>query len=280
MRLIFSLIVLIGVGLAGAAVYVAQSYIAATNAELAAARAQAQPSVEMVSVLVAGRPMRYGEPLAKEDVRLAPWPVVALPEGVFTDPDALFVPGAGARVILRAMEQNEPILPVKVSAPGADAGITSVLSRGMRAFTIGVNVNTGVAGFLQPGDYVDVFWTGRSRDSGEITRLIQSQLKLIAVDQSADQDSRANRAAIARNVTIEASPQQVAALAQAQSTGQLSLALVGLDDDTAVGAVEMDQNQLLGVEREAIQTVEAPQVCSVRTRRGGEVVQIEIPCTN
>ncbi|SDW92792.1 Flp pilus assembly protein CpaB [Roseicitreum antarcticum] len=280
MRLIFSLIVLIGVGLAGAAVYVAQSLISATNAELAAARAQALPPVEMVNVLVAGRPMRYGEPLAMEDVLVAPWPVNALPEGVYTDPDALFVPGAGARVILRAMEQNEPILPVKVSAPGADAGITSVLSRGMRAFTIAVNVNTGVGGFLQPGDFVDVFWTGRSQNSAEITRLIQSQLKLIAVDQSADQDSRATRAAIARNVTIEATPQQVAALAQAQSTGQLSLALVGLDDDTAVGQIEMDQNQLLGVERAEIQTVEAPQVCSVRTRRGGEVVQIEIPCTN
>lgn len=280
MRLIFGLIVMIGVGLAGGAVYVAQSYISKTNAELATARAQAKPAVEMVNVLVAARQMRYGEPLAMEDVAVAPWPAYALPDGVFTDPDALFVPGADPRVILRAMEQNEPILPIKVSAPGADAGITSVLSRGMRAFTIAVNVNTGVGGFLQPGDVVDVFWTGRTRESGELTRLIQSQLKLIAVDQSADQDSRANRAAIARNVTVEATPQQVAALAQAQGTGQLSLALVGLDDDTAIGQIEMDQNQLLGVERAEIQTVEAPQICTVRTRRGGDVVQIEIPCTN
>lgn len=280
MRLIFGLIVMLGVGLAGAAVYVAQSYISATNAELAVARAQAQPPAEMVSVLVALRPLRYGEPLTMDDVGVAPWPAYALPDGVFTDPDALFIAGAGPRVILRAMEQNEPILPIKVSAPGADAGITSVLSRGMRAFTIAVNVNTGVGGFLQPGDVVDVFWTGRTRDSGELTRLIQSQLKLIAVDQSADQDSRANRATIARNVTVEVSPEQVAALAQAQGTGQLSLALVGLDDDIAIGHIEMDQNRLLGVERASIQTVEAPQVCTVRTRRGGDVVQIEIPCTN
>lgn len=275
MRAVFGLVLLAGLGLAGFAVYMTQDHISGMQRELAEARAGQGADVEMAQVLLARRDLRYGEPLERDDVVEAPWPKFALPDDAFTDKDALFPENGLPRVVLRAMDAREPLFASKISAPGADAGITSRLSRGMRAFTIQVNVTTGVSGFLRPGDNVDVFWTGRTAD-GEITRLIESQLKLIAVDQSADMDRR-SEVAVARNVTVQATPQQVAALAQAQSSGRLSLALVGLDDDEAE-FVEIDQRRLLGiVEQEA---APEPEVCHIRTRRGGEVVNIEIPCTN
>ena len=176
------------------------------------------------------------------------------------------------------MEPNEPLMAVKLTAPGEDAGITSQLTRGMRAFTIQVNVTTGVAGFLRPTDRVDIYWTGRT-GSGEITRLIDTAVRVIAVDQSADQD-RGARTQIARNVTVEATPEQAASLAQAQATGRLSLSLVGVEDDTVSEAVQIDQRRLLGIEvRERVE-VERPQICTIRTRRGNDVVEIPIPCTN
>ena len=279
MRLVFGLVLLIGIGLAGFAVFMAQSYITQTQAQLAAERANRAPVVETSEVFVARRAIRYGQRLTEQDVRAVKWPKEALPTGVFTDRAALFPPDATApRTVLRAMEPNEPIMAMKVTAPGENAGVTSQLSRGMRAFTIQVNVTTGVAGFLRPTDRVDVYWTGRS-SQGEITRMIESGVRVIAIDQSADQD-RNDRAVIARNVTVEATPQQVAALAQAQSTGRLSLSLVGVEDDALSEAVEIDQRRLLGIEAPQQVVIERPQVCTIRTRRGNQVVEIPIPCTN
>lgn len=86
---------------------------------------------------------------------------------------------------------------------------------------------------------------------------------------------------IARTVTIEGSPQQVAALALAQQTGRLTLSLVGTNDTATVGALEIDRNSLLGIQEE-VAAPEAPKekVCTIRTNKGGEVVETVIPCTN
>jgi pilus assembly protein CpaB len=182
------------------------------------------------------------------------------------------------------MEPNEVILAAKVTAPGEVAGISALLARGMRAFTIEVDVSSGVSGFLNPGDRVDVYWTGRiqgvgSGGNGEVTKLIQEGVQLVAVDQTSE--SGRTGATIARTVTVQVSPNQVAALAQAQATGNLSLSLVGRSDDTVSGAIEVDQASLLGIVPEApIAEVEAEQECSIRTRRGAEVIDIPIPCTN
>jgi pilus assembly protein CpaB len=73
----------------------------------------------------------------------------------------------------------------------------------------------------------------------------------------------------------------VASLAQAQSTGKLSLSLVGAMDDTIAGAIEVDQTKLLGLTQAlAPQQVAQAERCTIRTRRGAEVMQIEIPCSN
>ena len=114
---------------------------------------------------------------------------------------------------------------------------------------------------------------------GEVTRLIETNIELIAVDQSAGSDLTG--ATIARTVTVTARPEQVAALAQAQATGRLSLALVGSEDDTIASLVEVDQRSLLGIaEAEAPVQAEEEKVCTIRNRRGGEVVSIPIPCSN
>jgi len=223
--------------------------------------------------------------LDKEAVRKVRWPEDAIPEGAFINIDVLFpAENANPRFVLRTMEKDEAILLVKVTAPGEDAGITSQLEKGMRAFAIRVDVSTGVSGFLRPGDRVDIYWTGSISDTvegarGELTRLIESGVKLIAVDQRAGGDL--DGTVIARTVTVAATPVQVASLAQAQTSGHLSLALVGVDDDTIASAIEVNQRSLLGLG--AIET--APEmaeekVCTIRTRRGAEVMNIPIPCTN
>lgn len=275
MRIVFGAVLVAGLGLAGAAVYQTQSYISGMQAELADARANANTAT-MVNVFLAKRALTYGEVLKRDDVLVAPFPDYAVPANALTSVEELFPEGLDHRIVLRTMDEKEPILLTKLTAPGKEAGITSHLSAGMRAFTIPVNQISGVAGFLRPGDHVDVFWSGRRNGNEEFTQLIQSQLRIIAVDQSADMD-RSEKVRIASNVTVEASPEQAAALALAQGSGRLSLALVGVGDTEMSGDVEMTQDRLLGVVRQE-QVVE--ETCHIRTRRGNELVRIEIPCTN
>lgn len=285
MRAVFGLVLIVGIALAGAAVMMARNYFQTYEAELARQRVDSRPAIPTTTVYVAKAPLRYGERLLKDAVRAVEWPTAAIPEGSFTDAGALFpADNAQPRVVLRAMEKDEAIMAIKVTEPGADAGITSQLERGMRAFAIKVDVASGVSGFLRPGDRVDIYWTGSYRDrvegsNGDITRLIEAGVQLIAIDQSAGSDM--DGATIARTVTVTARPAQVAALAQAQSTGRLSLSLVGARDDTVAAAVEVDQRKLLGiVAKERAPVKEEPKVCTIRTRRGAEVVEIPIPCSN
>lgn len=282
MRVIFGMVLVAGVGLAGGAVYMAKDYIGQYQAQLAQAREMQKQIVATRTVYVATKRLKYGDTLRKNDVRPVKWPANGIPAGSFTDINVLFPEGSEEpRLVMRAMEPNEAIMKVKVTEPGEDIGLTTRLEKGMRAFAIRVDVASGVSGFLRPGDKVDVYWTG-SISTGEgnesVTKLIQSAVNLIAVDQIEDE---LNGARIARTVTVSATPEQVAALAQAQSTGSLSLSLVGAGDDTELDKITVNQVSLLGLTRAAPQ-VAAPKarVCSITQRRGNEVVRIPIPCTN
>ena len=283
MRLVFGLVLLVGIGLAGGAVMMAKNYIEAYQTALAKERAARPATVPTVDVFVATATLRYGEILKPETVRQVKWPKESVPEGVFVDAAVLFPAENRPRYVLRAMEPGEAIMAVKVTEPGEEAGLTSRLEKGMRAFTIKVDVTSGVSGFLRPGDRVDIYWTGRiggeARSESEVTKLIESAVQLIAIDQSAGGDL--DGAVIARTVTVAVEPHQVAKLAQAQSTGELTLALVGINDTAVTDRIEVDQRSLLGLAEAEIRAEPEPErVCTIRTRRGADVVEIPIPCTN
>ncbi|WP_187429971.1 hypothetical protein ROLI_025990 [Roseobacter fucihabitans] len=282
MRMVFGLVLLAGVALAGSAVFMAKNYIGAYQAELARAQQNQQAVVPMQTVYVAARPLLYGEVLKESDVRPVTWPIDAIPQGTFNDMAAMFPQGEeDVRLIVRAMEKDEAIMAVKVTEPGEDIGLTTRLEKGMRAFAIRVDVASGVSGFLRPGDRVDIYWTGRitmGPDNGDVTKLIEDSVRLIAVDQN---DAQTSGTRIARTVTVAVKPEQVAALAQAQSTGNLSLSLVGAGDETQLAEIQVDQMSLLGLSAQApAPTLEPARECSIRTRRGAEVVLMPIPCTN
>ncbi len=284
MRLVFGLVLIAGLALAGFAVYMAQNYIGAYESALAQERAKSTGSVPVAEVYITTRAINYGEEIKPEDVTLAPWPKIALPEDFFSEEKPFFVVGEGPRLAMRPIEKAEVLMEVKVSAPGGDAGLTSRLERGQRAFAVKVDVASGVSGFLRPGDRVDVYWTGRlpgeigERSQGEVTKLIQTGIRLIAIDQTSEAEF--NTATIARTVTVAASPAQVAALAQAQSTGKLSLSLMSQLDDTVAEAIEVDQRSLLGLVAEERVEAKSEKSCTTRVRRGADVVEIPIPCTN
>lgn len=281
MRAVFGLVFVVGLALAGFAVYMVQQYVGQNQVELTQERAFRAKLGPVVEVYVAKEPLVYGAALTRDSVRKVLMPRNSLPDAVFTDEAQLF-PGdyAKPRYIVRQMEKSEPILAIKVTEPGEDVGLTSRLAKGMRAFAIKVDVASGVSGFLRPGDRVDIYWTGSTRDiEGELTRLIEGSVSIVAVDQVSNNE-RSSGTMVARTVTVEVSPQQVARLAQAQATGRLALSLVGQDDMVSAGMVEVDSRGLLGIEIEKQVAAEVERVCSIKTRRGAEVVEIPIACTN
>ncbi len=273
MRIVFALILLVGLGLAGSAAYMVMQRFNEYEAALAAERRNQVPQIETTEVAVAARKLEFARYLKPEDVRMVKWPADAVPPGAFLSlEDVVGAEGQDPRAILRDILPNEPILPGMVTNFGEDAGIRSRLAPGMRAITIRVDVTTGVAGFLQPGDRVDIFWTG---DAGgkTITKLIFEKIKLIAIDQTAQGDGMTP--SVARNVTVEVSPQIVAELTQAQRTGQLTLSLRGVEDVAETGVIEVDQTDITGVQN--IVEEEKP-VCTIRTRKGAEVIELVVPC--
>jgi pilus assembly protein CpaB len=296
MRGVFGLVLVAGVALAGGAVYLAQGYIAQTEAALAAEQ-QARARVgTLVEVYVVNKPKAYGDPLTAEDVQKVWLQADFLPPAVYRvateelpeDVVKLFPDGAvdlfpegvnEPRFVLRQMETFEPILAAKVTEPGEPAGLTGQLAPGMRAFAIKVDVNSGVSGFLQPGDNVDVYWTGTSDTSGgAFTKLIESAVRIVAVDQQAS--DRSAEASIARTVTVSVNPEQVGRLAQAQATGSLSLSLVGNNEQSTAEAVVVSRRDITGEIAEEVVEVQQEEICTTRTRKGGEVVETPIPCTN
>jgi pilus assembly protein CpaB len=155
-----------------------------------------------------------------------------------------------------------------------------MLEPGETAFAVKVDVASGVAGFVQVGDRVDVYWTGSlAGSSDEMTRLIENGVRVVGVDQQSD--NTAATAVVARTVTLAGSREDVARLTQAQATGRLTLALVGTRDTSVAGKIEVNSNQLLGITPEQAAVIpDAPKVCTIKTRRGADVVETPIPCTN
>ena len=281
MRAVFGLVLVVGLALAGVAVYMVQGFVGTKEAEAAKERAFRARIGEVVEIYVTNKPLAYGAALTKDDVEKVVMPKNNLPEGFFEEEATLF-PGEykEPRYVTRQMDKKEPLLVAKLSEPGQDISLTARLNKGMRAFAIKVDVASGVSGFLQPDDTVDIYWTGSSGDvsGGELTRLIESSVRIVAVDQTANNDN-ATSTVIARTVTVEATPEQVARLAQAQATGRLALSLVGANE-VAAGKVEVDSNALLGIVEQAEAVVVEEKVCSIKTRKGAELIEVPIPCTN
>ena len=289
MRMIVALVLALGVGLAGFAVYMAQDYMAEMSVQRDQLLAAQQNAPRLMDVVVANRPLAYGERFTMADlevvkVQMGKAPAGAFfaivgPQGVPEAPRAVFFEGeTRPRAALRSYEPFEPILEAKITTPGVDAGIMANLADNMRAFTIDVNATTGVSGFLRPGDAVDIYWSGRSGDS-QVTKLIQSNVRLIAINQNADAD-RTEETMIARTVTVEVTPTQVAALTLANSTGQLNLSLVGNHNSNVVSEIEINTDQLLGIKEQVVTPVEEARVCTIRTRKGGDVIETPIACSN
>jgi pilus assembly protein CpaB len=284
MRAVFALVLIVGMGLAGVAVYMIQGYMADLEGALRNEQAFNAKAGKLVEVYVFAKPKKYGDPLAEEDVVSIFWPEKNLPESIYRDKAVLFPENAkGPRYIMRSTEAYEPVLASRVTEPGELSNLTSKLEKGKRAFAITVGTNSGISSFVKPDDYIDILWTGNvSGVEGGITRQIESAVLVIAVDNAIN-EGQVSTDTVAKTVTVAATPDQVARLAQAQATGKLTLSLARDSNETVEGTVETDTKTLLGIEEVVVApevVVEEKKKCYAKQRSGGQVIEtdIEIPC--
>lgn len=186
--------------------------------------AEARPVVRLAKIAVATAPIPTGTPISRPLVRLIDWPSDALPTGAFTSLADL-VDTAEPRVALRPIEANEPILASRITGKGGRFSVSSLIDPAMRAATIRVNDVAGVAGFILPGDRVDVLVTrpASSEGDGSVTDVLLQNITVLGLDQNIDENQESP--AVVKAATLEVSQQAAQKLALAQQVGTLSLAL-------------------------------------------------------
>ncbi len=203
------------------AVFVAQAWLN-RQAELRLKTVEpAQPAVATRTVVVANAPLRFGMQLSAQNMREVAWPQDAIPNGTFASvKDAL---AGGKRIVLAGIEANEPVLRTKITGAGQRATLSAVIEPGRRAATIRVNDVEGVAGFVLPGDRVDVLMTRQLERGSGNTDVVLQNVKVLAVDQLADDST--DRPSLAKAVTLEVDTTGAQKLSLASSIGSLSLSL-------------------------------------------------------
>jgi pilus assembly protein CpaB len=205
------------------AAFLAQSWLRSQVGDaVAPVIVQEAPRAPETTIVVARQPLFYGNELTRQNVREIPWLADDLPAGTFQTIGELFEDDQ-SRIVLRTMEQNEPVLDSKISGDDRAATLSAVIPLKMRAITIRVNDILGVAGFIIPGDRVDMLLTRENQGKKPETTLMLQNVQILGIDQQASEDQDEPR--VVRSVTIAVTPAQAQKTVLASSVGTITLAL-------------------------------------------------------
>jgi pilus assembly protein CpaB len=203
------------------AVFVAQSWLnSQAEARLKSLEAQKTKPSATQTLVVASKQLRFGNELSPSVLREMAWPADALPQGAFRSIQDMLA--QGKRVVLTAIEANEPVLASKITGQGQRATLSAMISDGHKAM-IRVNDVDGVAGFVLPGDRVDVMLSRQIDKGAAINDVVLKNTKVLAIDQLADE--RTDKPSVAKAVTLEVDIGGAQKLALAAQIGTLALAL-------------------------------------------------------
>ncbi|MGZ8997684.1 MAG: Flp pilus assembly protein CpaB [Allosphingosinicella sp.] len=234
--------------------------------------AVAGPAVPVgAQVLVATRTLPVGTIINAEAFRYQPWPEGLVQNAYYVrgadnavDPSSLI-----GTVVRNEITAGQPVTQGSLIRPGERGFLAAALGPGMRAVTVGVSVTSGVAGFVFPGDRVDLVLTQEVAGGGEgaplrVSETIIRNIRVLAVDQRLDarNEQGVQVAQATSTVTFEATPKIAEKIAVAQTIGTLSLSLRSLADNSAeleraiaAGEVQVPQNDDPRAERQMLLAV-------------------------
>ena len=204
---------------------------------------------DMVEVLVASSDLKIGQELSGGDLRWQEWPKDSTFRGAIVRKDNQEASEALQGRLRRDVAKDEAVLKSFLLKETSGNFVANSLEPGMRAMAIKVEAKTMVGGFIKPGDYVDVLSYKNkfkaSKEDGPLfqmlvsmnisqwaTETILQNVKVLAIDQTAEEDNKDDEAEVGKTVTLQVNAEQAEKLALGAEFGKVTLALRGVGDDT------------------------------------------------
>lgn len=211
---------------------------------------QGQAPDKGVSVVAAAIEIPFGVKIEESQVKLIAWPGnSAPPQGAYTSKEQVV-----NKVAMNKFYPDEIITEKRISEYLGGSTLSALIAKEYRAISVRVDDVVGVAGFILPGNKIDILATKMDRMSNKATtRTLLQNIKVLAVDQEASQEKE--KPAIVRAVTLELKPDQAEVMVQAMQEGTIQLTLRNpLDSVVEDAAVE-------------VATVQPKPVESVRSKK-------------
>ena len=248
----------------------------------------AQPVPQGPKVLVAKRSLPVGTIITAEAVGYQLWPRELVQDAYFVDGETDVSKLLGT-VVRYPLTAGEPVTQGSLVAPGDRGFLAAALGPGMRAVTVTVSAGTGVAGFVFPGDRIDLVLTQSVEGEGQplhASETILKNLRVLATDQSTEStkgDDGKTQVQTFSMVTLEVTPKIAEKIAVAQTIGTLSLSLRSIADNQseleraiASGDVDLPENATHEQEEELLHEAMArPQDGATTYQTGGDVSRFQ-----
>ena len=270
--------------------FMARSLIVGGTTPQAAAAAAAAAPVDGPEVLVATRALPVGTILDATALKFQPWPKELVDNAYYIKKDTDLKSLQGT-VVRNAITAGQPVTQGALVKPGDRGFLAAALGAGMRAVTVPVSAQTAVAGFVFPGDRVDLVLTQTVAGGGDgpplkVAETVMRNLRVLATDQRTDntigEDGKTEVHTFS-NVTIEATPKIAEKIAVAQTLGSLSLSLRSIADNNseleeaiASGAIKVPETDDPKAEKAMLlQVASLPQAGNSTLATGADVSRFQ-----
>lgn len=201
------------------------------GAMLVTRRLMSKPAVieeESQEILVAARDFKEEEVLKVDMVKTTRTSKSAVPVGAFSS-----FKDVEERWVKTTMLEGDPIVDKKLGPKGSPPGLVANIPKGMRAFALEVNEQSGVSGFILPGHHVDVVrYEANEKSQSQRGETILQNIPVLAAGQVFTRPEE--KSLLNRTVTLAVFPEQVDVLVAARAKGPLSLSLRGVNDHDIV----------------------------------------------
>lgn len=228
----------------------ARSMLSSSGAPAVGA-ASMQVDADQPHVLVATKSLPVGTILDAESFRFQPWPKDLVEQAYYLKGQVDPVKLSGS-VVRTAISAGQPMTQGSVIKPGERGFLAAALGPGMRAVTVPVSAQNSVAGFVFPGDRIDLVLTQTVAGGGDgeplkVSETILRNVRVLATDQRMDAMGDDGKPIVQTysNVTLEVTPKIAEKIAVAQTIGSLSLSLRSIADtasdlDAAIAGADID----------------------------------------
>ena len=221
----------------------------------------------LTHVMLAKRDIPAARTITSVDVERTPWPKKAFPKAAFHDLKSL-----KERVAARMIIAGEPVLEGHLASKGSGTGLAAIIPKGKRAVAVRVNEIVGVAGFIKPGDLVDVIVTLEpDEETGIVTKTVLQRVPVLAVGQEISREGGKPKRVNA--VTLLVNPVDAEKLALA-SRNDIQLAMRNTLDRVRVSTVGATPVRLVGLPPEPKKEEEPPP--EPKEEEGPPPVMVEV----